>query len=85
MSLIYCCRDATALLTEASEGALTGATAATFAFHLTICPHCRKYRAQLDKTVEVLRALPPAEPAKPKSADIDAIVARIAKGDLPED
>jgi anti-sigma factor ChrR (cupin superfamily) len=71
MSLVLCCRDATARLTERSEGALAGAEGATFAFHLTICPGCKAYRAQLDTTVGVLRAMPREEP---KAADVDAIL-----------
>ena len=77
--LVLCCRDATELLTEASEGALSGAQKATFAFHLTVCTRCKSYRAQLDATVDVLRAMPkPAQEAKPEA--VDAILRRIAEG-----
>lgn len=71
MSLILCCRDATALLTEGSEDALRGAEAATFAFHLTICLRCKRYRSQLETTVGVLRSMPREEPAP---ADVDAVL-----------
>ncbi len=37
MSLILSHRDAMTILIERSEGALTGARAATSAFHLTAC------------------------------------------------
>jgi anti-sigma factor ChrR (cupin superfamily) len=71
LSLVLCCRDATARLTEGAEGALSGAEGATFAFHLTICPSCKAYREQLETTVGVLQAMP-RETAK--AEDVDAIL-----------
>lgn len=71
MSLVLCCRDAMARLTDRFEGALSGAEGATFAFHLTICPGCKAYRAQLEAAVGVLRAMPREEP---KAEDVDAIL-----------
>ena len=71
MSLVLCCRDAMARLTERSEGALAGAEGATFAVHLTICGSCKAHRAQLETTVGVLRAMP-REGAR--SEDVDAIL-----------
>jgi hypothetical protein len=75
MSLVLCCRDATGLLTEASEGALAGAEKATMAFHMTICGRCQSYRAQLETTVEVLHAMPREET---KAEDVDAILRLLA-------
>ena len=74
MSLVLCCRDAMARLTERSEGALAGAEGATFAVHLTICGSCKAYRRQLETTEGVLRAMP-REAAK--SEDVDAILRRL--------
>jgi anti-sigma factor ChrR (cupin superfamily) len=71
MSLVLCCRDAMARLTERSEGALSGAEGATYAFHLTVCPHCKRYRAQLEAAVGLLRAMPREEP---KAEAVDAIL-----------
>jgi hypothetical protein len=83
MSLVLCCRDATALLTERSEGALSGAQAATFAFHLTVCPGCKAYRKQLETTVGVLQAMPREAP---KAEDVDAILRMLADAAAkPED
>lgn len=82
MSVIYCCRDAMGLLTEDKEGALSGIEKATFAVHLTICPHCKSYRAQLDTTVEVLHAIPRESP---KPADVDAILRHLEEAPDPED
>jgi anti-sigma factor ChrR (cupin superfamily) len=77
MSLVLCCRDAMARLTERSEGALSGAEGATFALHLTICGGCKAYRAQLETTVGVLRAMPREVP---KAEDVDAILRMLADG-----
>ena len=89
MSLVTCCRDATRLLTDASEGALVGAERVSFAFHLTICPHCRRYREQLTRTVEVLQAMTtPAADGRgtPTTEDVDDILRRIADAkDAPTD
>lgn len=83
MSLVLCCRDATALLTERAEGALSGAEAATFAFHLTVCSRCKAYRAKLDATVGALHAMP-RDAAK--AEDVDAVLRMLADGDAkPED
>jgi anti-sigma factor ChrR (cupin superfamily) len=82
MSFYPCCRDAMALLTEASEGALDGAERAKFAFHMGICPTCKRYRAQLDTVVTVLRNLAPAPPAR---TDVDAILDLLANAPPPDD
>ena len=78
MSLVLCCRDAMARLTERSEGALSGAEAATFGVHLTVCPQCKRYRAQLEATVDMLHAIPREEP---KADAVDAILKML--GDAP--
>jgi Putative zinc-finger len=78
MSVIYCCRDAMALLTEDREGALSGVERATFVVHLSFCGRCKSYRAQLDATVAVLHAIPRGSP---KAADVDAILQRLAEAE----
>ena len=75
MSLLPCCRDASALLTEDAEGALEGFEKAKFALHLSICVPCRRLRSQLRATAEVLRGLPPVAP---KTTDVDAILKLLA-------
>lgn len=75
MSLLPCCRDATALLTEDDESALTGAAKLKLSVHLTVCTVCRRLRSQLRATKEVLQRLAP-EP--PKKSDVDAILALLA-------
>jgi hypothetical protein len=57
------CKKATALLTEADEGALEGATKGWFGLHLTVCAPCRRYRRQLEATKATLRNLPREQPS----------------------
>ena len=83
MSVTLCCRDATALLTEDAEGALAGVDKLTFAMHLTVCVACRRYRSQLDTTVDVLKVLPREAP---KAEDVDAILRMLgAAPERPDD
>ncbi len=82
MSIITCCRDAMALLTEDREGALVGVERVTFLMHLTVCGRCKSYRAQLDTTVEVLHAMPRDEP---KAQDVEAILLRLDEPETPDD
>ncbi len=70
------CKRATSLLTEAEEGKLEGATKVAFDLHLAICPPCRRYRAQLEKTVDMLGKLPKEEP--PPSL-LDALASELEK------
>jgi hypothetical protein len=73
MTVVLCCRDATALQTEAAEGALTGVEKLSFAAHLTICTLCQRFRSQLQATTQLLQALPPPqEEATPE--DVDAVL-----------
>jgi len=55
---MFSCRQATQLMTEAREGALTGTRRARFATHLVICKGCRAYRRQLDLAVAVTKEVP---------------------------
>ncbi|HEY3817523.1 MAG TPA: hypothetical protein VGL81_10145 [Polyangiaceae bacterium] len=45
-------------MTDEREGALSGRTGFWYRFHLTICPHCRTYRRQLDHTVALSKEIP---------------------------
>jgi len=77
MSILPCCRDSAALLTEDAEGALEGIAKVKFAVHLSICGPCQRLRSQLRTTTEVLRRLP-REPREPKTAEVDAIMRLLA-------
>jgi len=58
---MFACRDATELMTEEREGALSGWVRVQFRFHMLICPHCKVCRRQLDEALAVARELPPEE------------------------
>jgi hypothetical protein len=78
MSILPCCRDATALLTEDAEGMLTGFEKLKFAAHLRICAVCQRMRSQMRTTAEVLRGLGAESLQAPVAADVDAIMTRLA-------
>ena len=71
------CREATALHTAADDGVLTGAKRFFYNLHMTVCPHCKRYRRQLDATVEVLQRLRPAE--APPPALVELLAAELEK------
>jgi anti-sigma factor ChrR (cupin superfamily) len=86
MSILPRCRDMTALITEDAEGALEGVPKVQFALHLSICTPCRRMRAQLRATAQVLRSLPKQAREPPKPSDVDAIMSRLAaSGDERDD
>ncbi len=74
MSVVLQCREAMALLTEGTDGALRGATAATFALHIKTCRPCSRYRKQMERALELLAALPPQPVA---TSEVDDIVAML--------
>jgi predicted anti-sigma-YlaC factor YlaD len=55
------CRTATDLHTEAGEGKLSGLRKVRYAIHMAACSFCRRYRSQLEATIEVLRRVPREE------------------------
>ena len=76
MSVVLQCREAMALLTEGTDGALHGITATTFAIHVKTCRPCSRYRKQVERALELLAALPP----KPATAgEVDDILAMLEK------
>ena len=77
---MFTCRDATHLMTEADEGALTGLTRFRYALHVTICPHCKACRRQLDQAMALAREIPPVEaPAEIESRAVEAFRARASR------
>jgi hypothetical protein len=56
------CRGVVEAMTDADEGKLSGWRRVSYGFHLAICPFCRSHRAQVDKTVATLAALPKQPP-----------------------
>jgi len=78
MSILPCCRDMTALLTEDAEGALEGVSKMKFALHLSICTPCQRMRAQLRTTAAMLRGLASQAPEPARASDVDAIMKLLA-------
>ncbi len=57
------CRDAVALMGDYLDGRLAGRDRARLEVHLSACPHCSEYLAQLRVTIDALgRAEPDALP-----------------------
>ena len=56
---MFLCRDATEHMTDEREGALSGWVGFWYRFHMTICPHCRACRRQLDQAVALSKEIPP--------------------------
>jgi hypothetical protein len=70
---MFSCRDATELMTEEHEGALSGWVRARYRFHVTICPHCRACRRQMDQALSIAKEIP-AEPV-PETVEERAVAA----------
>jgi hypothetical protein len=66
------CQEASALVTEAMEGALDGARLARFDEHVGRCEPCAVFYAQMQATVAVLEAMPRDE-AVPSDALLDTL------------
>lgn len=62
---MFSCRDATDLMTDESEGALSGGGRLKYRIHMIICAHCRAFRRQLRETVAVVKEIA-REPEAPK-------------------
>jgi hypothetical protein len=71
--MIVLCRQASELHTEADEGKLTGAKKLAYAFHMTLCGPCQRYREQLRVTAKVVAGAPKDEASVP-----DGLVDRLA-------
>jgi len=56
---MFTCRDATDLMTDEREGALSGGLGFWYRVHMTICPYCRACRRQLDQAVSLSKEIPP--------------------------
>ena len=53
------CREAVELVTDYLEGALTPADRARMEAHLSTCPHCSEYLAQMRRTLDALGRIEP--------------------------
>ncbi len=52
------CRELTELVTEYLEGQLGWLQRLSFQMHVGMCGHCRRYFAQMKKTVQLLGHMP---------------------------
>lgn len=48
------CREAVELVTDYLEGALSAPERARLESHLSVCPHCSEYLAQMRRTLDAL-------------------------------
>ena len=55
------CRDAVELMTDYLEGALSERDRARLETHLSACPHCSEYLAQMRRTLDLLGRIEPDE------------------------
>jgi hypothetical protein len=75
---MFACRDATAMVTDESEGALSGGRGVWYRVHMAICPYCRTFRRQLRETVEIAREIPPEGETPP--AEVEERLAEAFRG-----
>lgn len=52
------CQEWTELITDYLEGALPRGLVKAINRHLSACPHCTEYLAQMQRTIEITGALP---------------------------
>jgi anti-sigma factor RsiW len=62
------CREAVELVTDYLEGALSERDRARLESHLSECPHCSEYLAQMRRTLEALGRID-ADALDPRVAD----------------
>jgi anti-sigma factor RsiW len=63
------CRQAVELVTDYLEGSLSGSDRRRFEAHLSVCPHCTEYLAQLRVTIAVTGQLGPEDLSASMRAD----------------
>jgi len=63
--ILLTCRDMAELVTPYVEGALPLRTRLAARFHLVLCEACRRYFAQMRRTIRFLRSGPP--PSAPRN------------------
>ena len=70
---MFACRDATDLMTDEREQALSGWVHVVYRLHMIVCPYCRNCREQLVETLELAQEIA-AEPV-PESTEESALAA----------
>ena len=69
------CRQAVELVTDYLEGALSRGGRRRFEAHLTQCPHCREYLAQLRATISLTGTVRPDDLPPPRCRTTSSICA----------
>lgn len=78
---MFSCRDVTEHASDHLEGKLAGMRGFRFRMHVFMCRNCRRYLAQLRRTLALLGALP-QEP--PSVATEEALVGAFRNAFLPK-
>jgi anti-sigma factor RsiW len=71
--ILLTCRDMAELVTPYVEGALPRRTRLAARFHLLLCEACRRYVAQMRRTIRFLGSGPPPSPPQNEN-DILALI-----------
>jgi hypothetical protein len=74
------CRFNSAMVTDAAEGKISGWRRASYRFHLSICPYCQEFRAQMNRTAEAARELGASE--EPRALDAQLLAVFRARGSV---
>ena len=64
------CKELVELVTEYLEGTIAPEDRRLFDLHLTHCPHCREYLAQMRRTIAAVGHLPPETIPPPVLAEL---------------
>lgn len=70
------CRDAVELITDYLENALSRRDRARLEAHLSGCPHCSEYLAQMRRTLDLLGRIEPDELAPEVQDELVALYRR---------
>jgi anti-sigma factor RsiW len=70
------CQQAVELVTDYLEGALAPRERARFEFHLSACPHCAEYFAQMRRTIDALGRIEPDDLAPEVRVELVALYQR---------
>ena len=70
------CQEVVEMVTDYLEGALTPAEAKRFETHLSGCPHCTEYLAQIRETIRLAGRLTPEDLTPGMTSDLTDLYRR---------
>ena len=70
------CREAVELMSDYLEGALSERDRVRLEIHLSACPHCSEYLAQMRRTLDLLGSIEPDELEPQVQDDLVALFRR---------